>query len=70
MGYTISKKGILVDPENLEAMMSWPAPRKLTCLQSFVGLAGYCRKFTEEDSAGKLEPMYRMRKPACELVVP
>ena len=35
-----------------------------------MGLAGYCRKFTEEDYVGKLESMYRLRKPAGELVVP
>ena len=50
--------------------MSWPAPRKMTYVRSFVGLAGYCRKFTEEDFVGKFESMYRLRKPACELVVP
>ena len=26
--------------------------------------------FTEEYSVGKVEPMYRLRRPACELVVP
>ena len=49
--------------------MSWPAPRKLTDLRSFVGIAGYCRRFTEGYFAGKAESMYRLRKPACELVV-
>ena len=28
LGQTISDKGISVDPEKIEAMMSWPAPRK------------------------------------------
>ena len=51
-------------------MMSCLAPRNLTDVRSFVGLAGYCRKFTKEYFAGKVEPMYRMGKPACELVVP
>ena len=50
--------------------MSWRTSRELTYVISFVGLAGYCRKFTEEDSVGKVESMYRMRKPRCELVVP
>ena len=51
-------------------MVSWPTPRKLTGVKSIMGLAGYCRKFTEEDSAGKFKSMYRLRKPTCELVVP
>ena len=50
--------------------MSWPALRKLKDVRSFIGLAGYCRKFTEEDSTGKVESMYRLKKPTCELVVP
>ena len=68
--YGISDKGISRDPENIEAMMSWDAPRKLTDVISFVGLVGYCKKFTKEDSTGKVESMYRLRKPTCELVVP
>ena len=70
MGHIISDKGISVDPKKIEAVMSWPAPRKLTIVRSFVGLAGYCKKFTEGYSADKVEPIYKLRKPACELVVP
>ena len=50
--------------------MSWSAPRKLTDLRYFVGLPVYYRRFTEGYSVGKVESMYRLRKPACELVVP
>ena len=70
MGHTISDKGIYVDPEKIEDMMSCPAPRNLTYLRSFVGLARYCRRFTEGYLASKTESMYRLRKHACELVVP
>ena len=68
--HNILDKGIFVDPKNIEAMMSWPAPRKLTDVRSFVALAEYCMKFTEEDWSGKVESMYRLRKSAWELVVP
>ena len=70
LGHLISDKGISRDPEKIEAMMSWPTPRKLTNIISFVGLVGYYGKLTKEDSTGKLKPMYRLRNPACELVVP
>ena len=70
LGHIILYKGISVDPEKIEAMMSWPALRNLTNVRYFVGLAGYCRRFTEEDSTGKVELIYRLRKLACELVVP
>ena len=70
LGHIISYKGISIDPKNIEAMISWPTPRKLTDLRYFVGLVGYCRRFTEGYSVGKVESMYKLRKPACELVVP
>ena len=70
LGHIISDKGISVDPENIEVMMSWPAPRKLTDLQSFVGLTGYYRRFIEEYFVGKIECMYELRKLAYELVNP
>ena len=70
LGHIISDKGISVDSEKIEAMMSWPAPRKLTDVRYFVGLARDCRRFTKGYSTSKVESMYRMRKPACELVVP
>ena len=70
MGQIISDKGIFVDPENIEAMRSWPAPRKLTDVRYFVGIVGYCKRFTEGYSVGKAKSMYRLRTPACELVVP
>ena len=70
LGHIISDKGISGDPEKIEAMMSWPASRKLTDVRSFVGLAGHCRKFNEGYFAGKVEPRYRLERNACELVVP
>ena len=70
LGQSISDEGIYVEPEKIEDMRSWPAPRKLTDVRSFVGLAGYCRKLTKDYYVGKVKPMYRLRKPACELVVP
>ena len=70
LGHIISDKGISVDPKRIEAIMSWPAPRKLIDVRYFVELAGYCRKFTEGYSVGKVEPMYRLKNHACELVIP
>ena len=70
LGHIISDKGISVDPEKIDAMRSWLAPRKLTDVKSFVPLAGYYRRFTEGYFAGKIESMYGLRKLACELVVP
>ena len=69
-GHIISDRVISGDPERIGAMMSQLASRKLKDVRSFVGLVGYCRKFIEEDFVGKVESMYRLRKPAFEHVVP
>ena len=70
LGHLILDKRISGDPKNIEAMMSWPSPRKLTDVIYFVGLAGYCKKFPKEYFAGKIESMYGLGKTAGELVVP
>ena len=70
LGHIISDKGISVDPEKIEAMMSWPAPRKLKELRYFVEISGCCKRFTEGYSTGKDESMYKLTKPARELVDP
>ena len=46
-GHIILDKGISVDPERIEAIMSWSAPRKMTNVRYFMGLAGYYRRFIE-----------------------
>ena len=47
MGHIISKEGISVDPEKIEAIMNWPTPRNVTDVRSFMGLAGYYRRLIE-----------------------
>ena len=47
MGHLISKKGISVDPEKIEAIMNWLIPRNVIGVRYFMGLAGYYRRFIE-----------------------
>ena len=47
LGHIISEEGISVDPEKIEAIMNWPTPRNVTNVRSFMGLAGYYRRFIE-----------------------
>lgn len=43
----MSKDGISVDPKKIEAITEWPRPTNVTEVRSFLGLAGYYRKFVE-----------------------
>jgi hypothetical protein len=47
LGHVISKDGIVVDPEKIEAIREWSAPRNVTEVRSFIGLVGYYRIFIE-----------------------
>jgi hypothetical protein len=40
-------EGIVMDPTKVEAIMEWPAPTNVPKVRSFMGLAGYYRRFIE-----------------------
>ena len=41
----MSASGVSVDPEKVEAVMSWGRPKSVFEIRSFLGLAGYYRRF-------------------------
>ena len=41
----VSASGVSVDPEKVEAVMSWERPKSVFEIHSFLGLAGYYRRF-------------------------
>ena len=47
LGHMISCEGIKVDPSKIEAVMSWERPKTSTEVRSFLGLAGYYRRFVQ-----------------------
>ncbi|XP_022040067.1 uncharacterized protein LOC110942599, partial [Helianthus annuus] len=50
LGHVVSERGIQVDPAKVEAVMNWQEPKTPTEIRSFLGLAGYYRRFIENFS--------------------
>jgi hypothetical protein len=60
LGHVILKGGISVDPCKVQDVLSWNASTSVGDIQSFLGLAGYYRRFIEGFS--------KISKPMTELL--
>jgi hypothetical protein len=60
LGHVVSKGGISGDPSKVQDVLSWKAPTSVSDIRSFLGLAGYYRRFIEGFS--------KISKPMTELL--
>ena len=59
LGFVVSEDGVHTDPGKIEKVLSWPTPTGVSDLASFLGFAGYYRRFVKEYS--------RIAKPLSDL---
>ena len=44
-GFVVSKEGLRMDPEKVQAIMEWPSPNNVFEVRRFYGLVSFYRKF-------------------------
>ena len=60
LGHIISEAGISVDPSKIQDVLNWKTPESVSEIRSFLGLAGYYRRFVPDFS--------KIAKPMTELL--
>jgi hypothetical protein len=74
LGHVLTAEGVAIDPAKIKVVKEWEQPRNPTDIRSFLGLAGYYRRFIENFSK-IAKPMTNLLKktngfewtPKCEI---
>ena len=67
LGHVVSKDGILVDPTKIEAVTKWKRSTTIIEIRSFLGFAGYYRRFVQ-DFARVASPLTQLTKKGVPFV--
>jgi hypothetical protein len=65
----LSAKGVVVDQSKIKGVSKWQSPKSVTEIRSFLGLAGYYRRFIENFSK-TAKPMTKLLKSNTRYVWP
>ena len=68
LGFVVSSKGVHVDESKINAIKTWPQPTNLQQVRSFLGLAGFYRRFGKDFSTIAL-PLHALSKKNAPFVL-
>ena len=51
LGHVVSQEGVSVDSSKINAILNWQSPKNVFKISSFLGLAGYYRRFVKDFSS-------------------
>ncbi|XP_058189294.1 uncharacterized protein LOC131306881 [Rhododendron vialii] len=67
LGHVVSNGGVSIDPEKIQSVMNWQRPKNVLEIRSFLGLAGYYRRFIQDFSC-LAAPMTRLTRKGTHFV--
>ena len=67
LGHVVSGEGVSVDASKVEAVQDWAQPKSVFEIRSFLGLAGYYRRFMK-DFSKLASPLTRLTRKGGKFV--